>query len=68
LLSAGVEVNHTTFGEEAMRCKSCNCWIYKGFEVLYRDAYYHAECAVEAVKMVVRRRKKSKFRLIRGKG
>lgn len=52
-------------------CARCNYWIHPGYEVLYKEAYYHDHCAVQEAKeareqKAVKRKKHSKFRVIIG--
>jgi len=32
-----------------MKCSRCKQWIHPGFEVAYRQQYYHSGCAVEQI-------------------
>ena len=48
-----------------MRCARCSYWVYRGFETVYREKYYHQSCAAEEARnqTIVTRRKKSHSRI-----
>jgi hypothetical protein len=51
-------------------CARCNYWIHPGYEVLYKEAYYHDHCAVQEAKeareqKAVKRKKRSHLRLVK---
>lgn len=48
-----------------MRCARCSYWVYRGFEIQYREKYYHQPCAAEEARnqTIVTRKKKSYLRV-----